>query len=173
MNKRFSVISSKILALIILTLTLTAISTISEVRCEVDEVQAIRLLREVYSKLVEAEGSGADILNASLQLDKALKLIKQAEEDPRNSDRLISEAITLISNVDSMIPTLIEEGGRKTFFKNLYVFSAVSATLSSIILSYILSPRIFWSLWLRAKSRWLVKIMDEKDSVRRDDRRRG
>jgi hypothetical protein len=160
-----------ILSLMLLLLLFTMLSLISVTTCETEE-EAITLLREVYSKLVEAEKAGADISNASQQLNKALTLIKSLEEGQANREEALQQAISIIKEVDSMIPTLIEEGHKATFLKNLYTGLAIASIISLIILAYILTPRIFWNLWIRARKHWIVKVSNMGEG-RPSDRRRG
>ena len=129
------------------------------------------MLREVYSKLAEAEMAGADIRNASQQLNKALTLIKSVDENPQDKEKLLQEALTIIRDVDSMVPTLIDEGRRTAFTRNIYNALTITSILSLIVLSYILTPRIFWGLWLKARKNWLIKIVDKGSRVKNDRRR--
>ena len=144
---------------------------ISGATCETEE-EVISLLRDVYSKLVEAERAGADVGNASQQLNKALTLIKSLEGDPTNREEVLQQAISIIREVDSRIPALIEEGRRVTFYKNLYNGLLIAFIVSLIVLVYVLTPRIFWSLWIRARKHWIIKIVDT-DGGGQSDRRRG
>jgi hypothetical protein len=156
------------LILVVLLLSLTP-----DVRCEFEEEQAIALLREVYSKLAEAEMAGADIRDASQQLNKALILIKSIDENSLDKEKLLQEALTIIRDVDSMIPTLIDEGRRVAFSRNIYTALTISSIVLIIISSYIFTPRIFWNLWLKARKNWLIKIVADKGRRVRNDRRRS
>jgi hypothetical protein len=156
------------LILVVLLLSLTP-----NVRCETEEEKAIALLREVYSKLAEAEMAGADIRDASQQLNKALTLIKSIDENPQDKEKLLQEALTIMRDVDSMIPTLIDEGRRAAFLRNIYTALTISSIASLIVLSYIFTPRIFWSLWLKARKNWLIKIVADKGGRVENDRRRS
>ena len=154
------------MALLLTILFLTPI-----VRCGAEEEHAITLLREVYSKLAEAEAAGADIRNASQQLNKALTLLKSIDENLEDREMLLQEAITIINDVDSMIPTLIEEGQKNTFMKNVYMVLTVSSIVSSIVLAYLLTPRAFWSLWLKARKQWIIRITSRSGREYSDRRR--
>lgn len=156
---------------IALILLLTILLSTPDVRCEKEEEQAITLLREVYSKLIEAEMAGADIRNASQQLNKALTIIKSVDEDPGDGERLLQEAITIIRDVDSMIPTLIDDGRKATFLRNLYMALTASSIASSIVLAYFFIPRIFWGFWLKARKHWIVRVTDKSGRGKNDRRR--
>jgi|GEM_PF-814035 len=164
-----SLITSLCIALVLLFMILFLTPT---VRCGAGEEQSIILLREVYSKLAEAEASGADISNASQLLNKALTLLKSIDVNPEDRELLLQEAIKIINDVDSMIPTLVDEGQKNIFMRNVYMVLSVSSIASSILLAYLLTPRIFWSLWLKARRNWLVKVSGKggRGSI---DRRRG
>lgn len=129
-------------------------------------------MREVYSKLVEAEKAGANVSNASQQLNRALTLIKSLEEGQTNREEAIQQAISIIREVESTIPTLIEEGRRATFFKNLYIGLAIASIISLIVLTHLFTERIFWNLWIRARRRWIVRVSNTGGGGR-IDRRRG
>jgi hypothetical protein len=127
-------------------------------RSETDVEETITLVREVYSKLLEAEAAGADIYNATLALNKALTLIKSINENPADRERLLREAVRLVRDVDSTIPALVDEGRRATFLRNFYMVLAISLTASLATLSYLLTPRIFWRFWLKTRKNWLIRL---------------
>ena len=159
------------LSLTLLIIPLTMLFLIPATTCE-NEEEAITLLREVYSKLVEAEKAGADISNASQQLNKALTLIKSLEEGQMSREEILQQAISIIKEVDSMIPTLIEEGRKAAFFRNFYTGLTIASIISLIVLAYLLTPRIFWNLWIRARKNWIVKVSNVSGG-KLNDRRRG
>ena len=159
------------LSSILIILLLTTLSLTPMVACEAEE-EAISLLREVYSKLIEAEKAGADISNASQLLNKALTLIKSPDESRKNREESLQQAISMIREVDSMVPTLIEEGRRAAFLKNFYTGLTITSIISSILLAYFFTPRIFWKLWVRARKHWIVKV-SSIESGRLIDRRRS
>jgi len=159
------------LSLTLLIILLTTLFLIPATTCETEE-EAITLLREVYSKLVEAEKAGADISNASQQLNKALTLIKSLEEGQMSREEILQQAISIIKEVDSMIPTLIEEGRKATFFRNFYTGLTIASIISLIVLAYLFTPRIFWNLWIRARKNWIVKVSNVSGG-KLNDRRRG
>ncbi|RLF99007.1 MAG: hypothetical protein DRN49_04975 [Thaumarchaeota archaeon] len=133
---------------------------------EIEDVT--RSIRDTYSKLVKAEERGADVRDAAMKLEKALELVKEAEEHPEKRDALLSEARKLVEEVESSIPILIENGERRIFWRNLTIAFAVVMIALSALLTYYYGPRIFWTLWLRIRSHWIMEIIErEKESDRR------
>ena len=133
---------------------------------EIEDVT--RSIRDTYSKLVKAEERGADVRDAAMKLEKALELVKEAEEHPEKRNALLSEARKLVEEVESSIPILIENGERRIFWRNLTIAFAVVMIALSALLTYYYGPRIFWTLWLRIRSHWIMEIIErEKESDRR------
>ena len=101
------------------------ISSIMIQGCMGENEDVIRSIRDTYSKLVKAEERGADVQDAAMKLQKALKLVEEAEENPENRETLLSEARELVGEVRSSIPILIEEGEKKIFWRNIAIASTV------------------------------------------------
>ncbi len=138
------------------------------------ENSLVRSIREVYSKLVEAEKKGADVREAALKLERALELVRAAEENPDKRDVLLSEARRLVDEVNSSIPSLIEKGEREAFLRNVVIASAISLVTVSAGITYYYGPRVFWGIWLKLRSRWIVEVLKEHEKeVKKGDRRRG
>jgi len=154
----------------VLTLTLL-ISSIAIQGCLCEEMDVIRSIRDAYSELVRAEERGADVRDAALKLQRALELVREAEEDPENREALLSEARCLVEQVESSIPILIEEGEKRIFWRNVTIASIIASIAILSFLTYYYGPRVFWSLWLRIRSRWMIEIIGR--DVRRRDRRGG
>ena len=152
----------------VFTLTIL-ISSIIIQGCLCEEMDVIRSIRDAYSKLVKAEERGADVRDAALKLQRALELVREAEEDPENREALLSEARSLVEQVESSIPTLIEEGERRIFWRNVTIASIIASIAILSLLAYYYGPRAFWSLWLRIRSRWVIEIIG-RDVGRRDRR---
>jgi len=128
-------------------------------------------IKEIYSRLVEAEKRGADVQDAALKLNKALELIRAAEENPDKSDILLSEARKLINEVNSSIPLLIERGEKEVFLRKVTIVSTISAVIASASLTYYYGPRLFWGIWLKLRSRWIVKVLGKYEKgARKSDR---
>lgn len=132
----------------------------------------IKSVRKVYSRLVEAEKRGADVREAALKLQKALELIKEAEKNPGEREALLSKASMLIDEVNSSIPSLIEEGERRIFWRNVMIGSTASLIVVAAILVYRFGPKIFWETWLRIRSKWVVEILERRGRGGEDRDRR-
>lgn len=130
--------------------------------CSCYDESLVELARDVYSKLVDAEKKGADVRETALKLNRALQLIREAENDPEKKDILLSEARALIEDVNSSIPLLIREGERETFWKNVTIGSTGIITVVASVLTYLFGPRIFWEIWLKIRSRWIIEVASSR-----------
>lgn len=116
-------------------------------------------VREIYSKLVDAEEKGADVREAALKLNRALQLIREARNDPENKSALLSEARALIEDVNANIPLLIREGENALLWRNVTMSSAVALIVVISVLAYRFGPRIFWEAWLKLRPKWIVEVV--------------
>lgn len=119
----------------------------------------VESIRSAYSRLVEAEKKGADVREAAAKLNRALQLIREAEDNPENRSVLLSEAYALIEDVNLSISLLIREGENRVFWKNVTISLAGVLTVVISILAYRFGPRIFWEAWLRLRSKWTIKTI--------------
>ena len=126
------------------------------------EDQLVQSIRNVYSRLAEAERRGADVHDAALKLKKALELVSAAEENPEDREALLSKARELVQEVNSSIPLLIEEGERRIFWRNVMIVTAVSLVIAFSGLTYYYGPRVFWNAWLRIRSRWVIEVLERR-----------
>ena len=129
-------------------------------------------IKNVYSRLAEAEKAGADVHDAALKLEKALERARQARENPENGSLLLAEAEKLVNEVNSSIPLLIETGQKRIFWRNVEIASAASLIAVSVFFTYYYGPRIFWGTWLRIRSRWIVEVSGRsgREAGKRDRR---
>jgi len=149
----------KLLTCIVLILLISAMLDLSLCYDE----PLIKSVRKVYSRLAEAEEKSADVREASLKLQKALELIREAEEDPDKKEVLLSKASMLIDEVNSSIPSLIEEGERRIFWRNVMIGSTASLIVVAAVLVYRFGPKIFWETWLTIRSGWIVEVLERRE----------
>ena len=150
--------AKKLLACILLTLLISAMLDLSLCYDE----PLIKSVRKVYSRLADAEKRGADVREAALKLQKALELIREAEENPGEREALLSRASMLIDEVNSSIPSLIEKGERRILWRNAMIGSTASLIVVAAVLVYRFGPKIFWEIWLRIRSEWVVEVLERR-----------
>ena len=92
------------------------ISSIMIQGCMGENEDVIRSIRDTYSKLVKAEEKGADVRDAAMKLQKALKLVEEAEDNPENREALLSEARELVPGM--IHPELLGESFESEKHKN-------------------------------------------------------
>ena len=160
--------AKKLLACILLTLLISAMLDLSLCYDE----PLIKSVRKVYSRLADAEKRGADVREAALKLQKALELIREAEENPGEGEALLSRASMLIDEVNSSIPSLIEKGERRILWKNAMIGSTASLIVVAAVLVYRFGPKIFWETWLRIRSEWIVEVLEKRERRGEDCDRR-
>jgi len=123
----------------------------------------VTTIREVYSRLAEAEKRGADVREAAMRLNDALELVREAEENVENRSALLSAARSIVEDVNSSIPVLIAEGGERLFWRNVVLAASIVSIAASCVAVYRLGPRVFWETWLRLRSRWIVEVVGRRD----------
>lgn len=114
-----------------------------------------RELLKVYDGLLKAEREGADVAEAALKLDRALKLINEGGRTGNST--ALREAERIISEVRAELPSLMEEGRAK---RRLFLVQlALGIGLSGLggVLAYLYAPRLVWRLWLKARRDWKVR----------------
>ncbi|RLE84582.1 MAG: hypothetical protein DRJ41_02885 [Thermoprotei archaeon] len=134
-----------LLILLILPLALTALP----------ETELKHRIYEVYRLLVEAEKEGADTSSAASMLDRALQLVLKAES--RGDRASLLEAENIISEVESMIPRLIEEGRVRVIIRTTTLIAFPLTLLVAGVITYIYGPKLLWRLWLRYRREWKVR----------------
>jgi len=100
-----------------------------------------------------------------MKLQKALKLVEEVGENHENREALLSEARELVEEVRSSIAILIEEGERKIFWRNVAIASIVAMIAILSFLAYYYGPRVFWTLWLKIRTRCVIEIIERVRKV--------
>jgi len=134
-----------LLLLLILPLALTALP----------EAELKHRIYEVYKLLVEAEKEGADTSGAASMLDRALQLVLKAGSGEDRASLL--EAENIISEVERMIPELVEEGRMRASIRTATLIAFPLTLLIAGVITYIYGPKLLWRLWLRYRRGWKVR----------------
>ena len=117
-------------------------------------------LRTTFLKLQDAEKRGANITSAAQKLDRALQLIDQVKNNQNDSDgTLLSQATSLIDEVDSSIPSLTKDGENRMLWNNVALVSTIAFLVILCLFVYLYLPNLMWSLWTRSRSDWKVKTV--------------
>ena len=119
-------------------------------------------IREVYSKLANAEEKGADVSEVAHKLEKALELVRAAQENPEDREVLLAEAMKIVDEVNSSIPLLIKEGEQRIFWRNVTIAFSASLVVALAALTYYYGPRLFWESWLKLRSHWIVEVLEKR-----------
>lgn len=137
--------------------------------CICYDTSLMESVRDVYSRLVDAERRGADVREAALKLNRALQLIKESEIIPENKSLFLSEARMLVEDVNLSIPLLIQEAESKMFWRNVMICSVGILIIVAGVITYHFGPSIFWEAWLKIRSKWIVEVV--KGYKERGDKR--
>ncbi len=119
-------------------------------------------VHELYSSVVKAYYSGANVSKDVRYLNQAINLISEYEEygDPT----LLKRASALLDNVEKNLPQLIEEGHTKIFWNNIYLISTIIIISTLAVFSYFYLPRIYFRLWLRLRGSNRLRVRVSKSS---------
>ena len=127
------------------------------------EESVVRSIREVYSRLVDAEERGADVRGPALKLEKALELVRRAGENPGEREAILSEARALVEEVNSSIPALLEEAEKQVLWRNIVLGSAIASVALVGVTVYLFGARVFWETWLKARSSWVIELLERRE----------
>lgn len=147
----------KILLKITLAIILAFLTCLVAVYAQ--EEQVVDRIREVYLKLADAEESGADVRGAALKLNKALELVRRAEEGLGDRDLLLSQAGRIVGEVESEIPMLIADGPTRAFWNTASIVIGVVSLGAVVGYVYLYGSKIFWRTWLKLRRGWKVKVL--------------
>lgn len=121
----------------------------------VDDVRSY--LKQVFTRLREAESLGAEVGDEASMLNEALNLIRLAESNSSVRDESLNKALSIINQVNNSIPQLVEEGASKARMNQIILAATISSILAVCVLTYFYGPRALWGLWLRARGGWRVR----------------
>jgi len=113
---------------------------------------------EAFASIQKVEEDGGNVSRLIILLNRAIRLEREGElaADPVRANQLYDEARGIVDEVMAAAPRVREEG--MTALSNRTIWTAIDLTglvLISLFV-YILGPRIFWILWLRAHRGWRV-----------------
>lgn len=124
-----------------------------------DSTEALELkdyVKTTYFRLQDAERMGANVTLPTQELNRALQLIDQAEGNSSDSS-LLSQASSIIDNVNSRIPSMISEGESRNLSTNVWLAAAIAFIAIACLFVYLYLPRILWSAWAKYRADWSVR----------------
>jgi hypothetical protein len=124
-----------------------------------DPTEALKLkdyVKATYFRLQDAERMGANVTLPAQKLDTALQLIDQVEGNSSDSS-LLSQASSIIDNVNSSIPSLIKDGESRTLLTNVWLVSTIAFIAVACAFVYLYLPRMLWSTWAKYRANWRVR----------------
>ena len=156
MKTRLSVIL--VLLLLFLNVYISSIRTRAETDTQTDATKLKDYLKATYSKLQVAESKGANVTLAAQKLDEALQLIDQVKGDQNGSDSvLMSQATSIIDDVDSSIPSLTKDGESRILWTDVSLVSTIIFVAIVCLFVYLYLPRIMWKTWGKYRASWRVR----------------
>jgi hypothetical protein len=118
-------------------------------------------LNQAFEATRSAEADGGNISSLVRTLNQAINLTQKADRinatNPAKASQLYSNASSLASLVLQEAPGVAAQGRASVSASTLefYGESAVLAVLA--VLAYILTPQVFWKLWVMAHKGWKVR----------------
>jgi hypothetical protein len=94
-------------------------------------------------------------------LNKAVSLVQQADSingtNPSRAQALYAQASVLAAQV-IQASTPVENAGRASVESAQIVLVVETVILTGIaVITYVYTPKLFWTLWLRAHKNWRLK----------------
>jgi len=141
-----------------LALALLLIST-SAACTQPPEAEAVRSeLLQAYSEVVSAEAEGANVTELVADLNRALQLIREAEEaGGAEGEAKLAEAAAIVREVRGAIPGLVEEARAHRERRLILTGIGLASLIVGGALIYVYAPRLLWNAWLRARREWKVR----------------
>ncbi len=107
-------------------------------------------VNRVFTLLEAAEAKGANVTGAALSLNHALELIS-AGGAPE-----LSQAASIVQQVNSSIPGLVAEGDSARYWGTAGLAATLAVLGIAGVLVFLFMPKLVWRLWVRSKKGWRV-----------------
>jgi hypothetical protein len=153
MHRRRALVAAFIFLILLLSSAQRAYSfSSSQVRQEIGQA---------YASVLDAEQKGGNVTGLVSQLNEAITLLNQGDAanktNPSLAQQLYSSAFSIASNVIQLSPGVASAGVASRSL-SLEIFASETAVLGILaFLAYLLTPRVFWSAWVRARRGWRVR----------------
>ncbi len=105
---------------------------------------------EVFLLLTSAEARGANVTAAAISLNHALELVNAGGAAD------LTQAASIIHQVNSSIPSLVAEGEAALYWGTTGLATTLVVLGIAGVLVYFFMPRLVWRLWMRTKKDWRV-----------------
>jgi len=117
---------------------------------------------KAFKALVEAHAAGGDVNKLTDRLNEALNLISKAEEtektNPKEAERLASEAKTLARSIIEEAPLVKEEGLKQRQMATIITATSIVGIVVTGVLICMFGPEAFWRMWLRLRKNYRVRV---------------
>jgi len=154
------------LIMFILFISVLSFSAAASGTSEVGLEDAARKVNDVFKVVVEAYDAGGDVKGLVIKLNEALDLISMAREaDSEQSKVLAGQAYEIAEWVEGEAPSVKEEGIRLRLAERNTWIVAGAGLIFGGFLTYFFGPRLYWSLWLRMRKNYIVRVTEGKRQV--------
>ena len=107
-------------------------------------------LYDAFEAVAVAENVGGDVSELVLDFNMLISSLENGVLDSEDVERIVTDLVSQAS--------LVERSGiRETQYNYVVAGSVVLVLLVSSGLVWVYGSRVFWSVWLRIKSGWIVK----------------
>lgn len=158
---KFQVLRSKFLLMILITLIILMISSVKIAYAQKNALDPNKLRNDIkieYLKLLDVEEKGANITSAAIKLNSALQLIVESNgKDDSSKDALLSQAASIVAEVNSSIPSLINEGSSRTFWGYISLASTIVFVIVASLITYFYLPKMMWNIWFKLRQGWRIE----------------
>jgi len=131
---------------------------------EVEEV--VIKVQNVFKLVSEANEAGGDVENIVMDLNVALDLLYQVKvRDVSQARSFIAQAMEILERVESLAPMVRDEGIKLRQSERVMWILLLLGLVIGGAASYFYGPRLFWSLWLKMKKDYIVRIVEDEEPM--------
>jgi len=133
---------------------------------DIEVEKASEKVQNVFILVFEANEAGGDVEDLVMDLNVALDLLNQAKvSDVSQARSFIAQAMEILERVEGLAPIVRDEGIKLRQSERVMWILLLLVLVIGGVVSYFYGPRLFWSLWLKMRKDYIVRIVEEEEPV--------
>ena len=117
-------------------------------------------IAQAYTLVLRAEQKGGNVSSLVVSLNTAISLVQEADSinstDPSRAEILYALSSSLALQIIQGSPAVAAAGAASVQNAELALGVETGVLVALAVLAYLYTPRVFWTLWLRAYRGWRV-----------------
>jgi hypothetical protein len=118
-------------------------------------------INQAFEAIRSAEAEGGNVISLIKILNQAINLTERADRinatNPARAGQLYSNASSLSSIVLQQAPSTATQGRDSVNASSLDFYGETALLAILAVLAYVITPRVFWKLWLITHRKWKVR----------------